>query len=182
MRCINNILHPKLDLRSCCQKILTCVRMQLFLWILFLAGMTPFFVSGVYASDLPAECRYLETHVARDDVAYKPGVDVRGNAVVSADLNAAPFVVPDIIRVPLTVDIIERLPDAPAGLEGQGDLGMIEIHKNGRITLNGQDWSQPFQALCGHKEEDAVISEPQKEKSEKEIMDDERVIFGGDYK
>lgn len=164
---------------------------QKWLWIPAFAGMLT--VGTVYADDLPPECRYLPKYEQPDDVAYKPGVDVHGKPVASADLKAAPFELPDIITVPLTVDLVERARDLPGqyeGLEAKGDLGVIEIHKDGLVTWNGQDWSAQFYAICGLKEhglpeEDAVISaEERKNPPQKspDPKDNERVIFGNEYR
>lgn len=94
------------------------------------------------------ECKAITGHIPADDVNYKPGVDVSGKPVVPADLNAAPFVVPDILMIPLSVDLARRLPDPPDGVLGEAPLGFLEVHKNGRITYEGQDWTSQIYAVC----------------------------------
>ncbi len=152
-------------------------------------------LEAAYADELPPECRYLPKYEQPAGVAYQPGVDVHGKAVVSADINAAPFQMPDVITVPLTVDLIERARDLPGqyeGLEGKGDLGVIEIHKDGLVTYNGQDWSSQFYALCGYddnehgQEPDNTVISPNKSETPPETarpgQDSERILFGGEYR
>ena len=59
------------------------------------------------------DCRRLVRHYASADVAYKPGVDVRGNPVVDADVNdgfAVPL--PDVYEFNVTKDLSAYL-DGP---------------------------------------------------------------------
>ncbi len=119
-----------------------------------------------------AECKTLAEYVPSADVAYKPGVDAQGKPVVPADLNAVPFEMPDIMTIPLSVDLAKRLPDPPKGVLGEAPLGFLEVHKNGRITYDGQDWTSQVYAICrgeilppvrpedGQKAPDAVQSPP----------------------
>ncbi|NDE90425.1 MAG: hypothetical protein EB059_04695 [Alphaproteobacteria bacterium] len=52
-----------------------------------------------------AACRPVTHHVPDADVAYKPGVDVHGKKVVSADLNPSPIThLEDTFRIRLTND------------------------------------------------------------------------------
>jgi len=44
-------------------------------------------VSAAMITVTPDDCSTITAHVADEDVAYQPGVDVDGNAVASADLN-----------------------------------------------------------------------------------------------
>lgn len=80
--------------------------------------------------------------------AYQPGVDVRGNAVVAADVNASPSMGLDVVRIPMTVDLAQRLGSVPAGVEMAAANGMIEIHKDGRVSFNGQDMTEVAVVLC----------------------------------
>ncbi len=103
-------------------------------------------------NNLPPECRALPDHKADVGVDYKPGVDVRGRPVVPADINAPVIDVPDMMVVPLSIDLAQRLPSAAAkGLEMTGTAGFLEVWKNGRITYNGQDVTPQVYLLCGQK-------------------------------
>lgn len=104
-----------------------------------------------FAQNDLALCRLREQHVATKGVAYQPGVDVHGKAVVPADVNAAPSVVPDVVRIPLTVDLAQRLSNVPAGVELKADTGMVEVHKDGRVVFNGQDLTGQAAVVCGDK-------------------------------
>lgn len=100
--------------------------------------------------ELPPECRLLPEHRPSADVAYQPGVDVHGKAVVPADLNASPMAVPDTVVVPLTIDLAQRLNNPPvSGAKFDANLGYLEIEKSGRVTHNGQDLTSQVYLLCG---------------------------------
>ncbi len=95
-----------------------------------------------------AECKTIAEYFPQADVNYQPGVDVNGKAVVPADLNAAPMELPDIMTIPLSIDLAKRLPDAPAGAQMEASLGFLEVHKDGRVTYEGKDWTPQVYAIC----------------------------------
>jgi hypothetical protein len=75
-------------------------------------------------------------HVPRDDVAYNPSPF--SNTV-------------DSIQIPLTVNMAERYNlDLPDGTLLEGNLGMIEIYKDGRIVYNEEDISGDIKDTCNH--------------------------------
>ncbi len=82
------------------------------------------------------DCRRLERHVPAPDVAYRPGVDVRGRPVVPADLAPPPAIVPDRLTILLGVDLQRRL-GLPRDLIADLPLGVIEI-ENGQALFNGR--------------------------------------------
>jgi hypothetical protein len=84
------------------------------------------------------DCSQLVSHVASSDVAYRPGVDVNGNAVAPADLNAQPQIaVPDVISIPVTIDLATNLGiDTP--FLARPTVGEVQITRDGRVTFNGQ--------------------------------------------
>src|SRR5688572_20512159 len=107
----------------------------LLLVVVFLAG-------AAKAETLPPECKFLPEHVPSDDVAYKPGVDVHGKPVVPADLNDTAFEVPEVITVPLSIDLAEKLQTLSVpGFQLEAPLGLLEIHENGRVTYEGREWT-----------------------------------------
>lgn len=109
--------------------------------------------SAAQAEDIaPMECQLLPVHVAKDDVAYKPGVDVKGKKVVPADLDAPTMDLPKTILIPLSVDMSDKLQNN--GVDGammEAPLGMLEIHPNGRVVYNGKDLTPQVYALCGRE-------------------------------
>ena len=111
---------------------------------------------GVY----PPECRLLADHKASDDVSYKPGVDVRGKAVVPADINAAPMgLAEQTIVVPLTIDLARRLQNHNIrGLGMESTLGFLEIATSGRVTYNGQDLTSQVHAVCAGNPQETAAS------------------------
>jgi len=88
-----------------------------------------------------AACKELVSHVPDDDVAYKPGVDVRGNKVAPADLNGGSNILkslPKEIEFPVTIDFFEYAGIAvPNGVSGEQSIGKIS-YRNGRVYFNDQ--------------------------------------------
>ncbi|WP_252724113.1 MULTISPECIES: hypothetical protein [unclassified Thalassospira] len=88
-----------------------------------------------------AACKELVTHVPDDDVAYKPGVDVRGNAVAPADLNGGSNILnslPKEIEFPVTIDFFKYSGiTVPDGVSGEQNVGKI-TYRNGRVYFNDQ--------------------------------------------
>jgi len=92
------------------------------------------------------DCRKLVAHTPDADVAYQPGVDVNGNAVVSADLNGGyRNMVPEDITIPISVDLADRLGRARARQQGNANPttadrpllpygGQLPV---GKVTLSG---------------------------------------------
>lgn len=112
---------------------------------------TPLFVGFalIFAVSVPAQgqttvqitesdCSRLVRHVAADDVAYRPGVDVNGNAVAPADLNAQPQIsVPDVVSIPVTIDLATNLGINTPFL-ARPTVGEVQITRDGRVSFNGQ--------------------------------------------
>lgn len=96
-------------------------------------------------------CKLRSQHVAAPNTAYQPGVDAQGRAVAPADVSASPSAVPDVVRIPMTVDLAQRLGSVPAGAEMKAATGMIEIYKDGRVSFNGQDMTEVAVVLCDGK-------------------------------
>lgn len=102
-----------------------------------------------------ADCRRLVAHVPAPGVAYQPGVDVRGKAVVPADLNGSSSLdLPDVIEIPLTVDVARRLGAAEQGdvlksrrgLEGKTALGTLTV-KGNDLFWNGKQLQSQDEVL-----------------------------------
>lgn len=119
---------------------------------LFLTLYLAFFAMPAMAqiSEIPPECRMLADHKPDADVAYKPGVDVKGKAVVPADVNSHAMGANETIVVPLGTDLAQRLQNSNVrGLDMTTTLGFLEISPNGQITYNGQDLTSQVYVLCG---------------------------------
>lgn len=117
---------------------------------------------AVQAEEQDALCTIMAEHIMRDGVAYKEGVDVHGNAVVPADLNAAPIKVPSVITIPLQVELAKRLQGLEdLGVETDAPLGLVEIHENGRVVYDGEDISSSVISACGLLDENEVEEEPE---------------------
>ena len=92
----------------------------------------------------PAACQLLTKHQPAPDVAFQPGIASNGVAVAPADLPSNDqFQLPQTIKIPLTVDIKQRL-GLPANtpLMDGGQLGVMELNlADGSLTFNGQPLS-----------------------------------------
>lgn len=98
----------------------------------------------------PTDCRRLVEHRAAADVAYKPGVDARGNPVAPADLpGTARITASNEITINLTVDVLQQYgvpADSPLSPSGEASIGTIKYDiASGRLTYNGQSLSDPEQ-------------------------------------
>lgn len=101
-----------------------------------------------------ADCRRLVAHAPAPGVAYQGGVDVRGKAVVPADVNGSAAIdLPEIIEIPLTVDVARRL-KGDGGAAESGDIlksrrGIEGKAALGALTIKGNDafWNgRPLQS------------------------------------
>ena len=93
-----------------------------------------------------SDCKRLVVHEPAPDVAYRPGIDVHGRPVASADLNGGPQVkLPDEIVIRLELDVMKGRSRALAGaMEGKTALGTLTL-RQGRAYFNDEPlhgWEQ----------------------------------------
>jgi len=121
----------------------------------------PVMAQGVNGGgDTEAVCDALTKYKKINSATYVPGVDVSGNAVVSADLNTPDTVIKNITKVPLTVNLANRLRSLQgAGLEMQSNIGMLEIHEDGRVMFNDQNLTSDVKTVCGIPHEVKEVAE-----------------------
>ncbi len=116
--------------------------------------MTTFIVAPAWAQNKEALCQILPVKEYFTSADYIPGVDVHGNPVVAADINAKAENFIDVIKIPVTIDLAAQLNQAlPVGTELDAPVGMIEIYQTGRVVFNGKDLTSEIYALCGKKPE-----------------------------
>ena len=113
----------------------------------------------------PSACEALTAHTPRDDVAYRPGLDVSENAVALADVNAAGQINLDAdheFRLPIELPLDNALAVAAADTlnivrDSNIGVGTVTI-KNGRAYFNdepvGDAQSHSIAAEC-QKQQDA---------------------------
>jgi hypothetical protein len=96
---------------------------------------------GVTIRVTKADCARLVKHEPDADVAYEPGVDVRGNEVAPADLDGGLRIeLPETVAIPIEVDLFDRL-GLPSDRRYEGDVqvGTVRVDlDDGRATFNGQ--------------------------------------------
>ncbi len=93
------------------------------------------------------DCARIVAHQPSADVEYKPGVDVAGRPVVSADLPGSNIIeTPKKIVIPLTLDVADLF-SLPDGIAGEAGVGTIEYDiMSGQLEYNGQQITDPQMA------------------------------------
>jgi len=133
----------------------------------FYGGLCALFALGAFLySPLSAEaagskisiskkdCQRLVRHQARDDVAYKPGVDVRGKKVTGADLNGgSQLKLPKEFSFDLNIDIAKKYGLDAKGISADMAIGKVKV-KGRNVYFNGQ--------RLGGGEQAAIAAECQK--------------------
>jgi hypothetical protein len=97
------------------------------------------------------DCQRVVRHQAKPNVAYKPGVDVRGKKANPADLGGgSTFKMPKEFSFNIGVDIAEKY-----GLDDKNisaDLGVGEVTVRGsRVFMNGKQMTTHDQANMAEK-------------------------------
>lgn len=97
-------------------------------------------------------CERTMIHTPSADTNYKPGVDVNGDPVAPADLNATPIASVDTTytEVPLTVDLANKL-NLSRPAEMNALVGRLKLYKDGRVFFNGQDITNQANVVCGRE-------------------------------
>ncbi len=93
------------------------------------------------------DCRLLTRHLPSADVAYQPGVDVRGKPVAPADLGANDpsgakgVILPQAVVIPIEVDLFDRfgIPAGGVNFEADAFIGEVTVDLGtGEAYFNGQ--------------------------------------------
>jgi len=88
-----------------------------------------------------ADCARLVANIPSDDVAYQPGVDVRGRPVAPADLDGTPaLALPESYRIRIEVDSDDRfeIPATAGSYDADIVIGEALVEADGRVLFNGQ--------------------------------------------
>jgi hypothetical protein len=93
------------------------------------------------------DCERIVKYAADQDVTYKPGVDVHGNAVAPADLPGSQIQIPENIYIDLSLPFKDLLNSYNPKLKNaEIYVGTVEYDlKSGRMLYNGQELSDPAQ-------------------------------------
>jgi len=114
---------------------------------LFLIGLL-ILAPSAFAQDIETavnitekECRKLIRINSTNGAQYVPGVDMRGNDVVAADVNDAnKLELPEEITFNLGLDVAEKYNFGP-GFYGKADLGEVKV-KGRNVYWNGKKLDQ----------------------------------------
>ena len=88
-----------------------------------------------------SDCANIIKHIARPDVTYQPGVDVRGNAVRPADVDGGNDLgLSGEYRITIEVDTADRLgiPADPNRYDADVQVGDVVVDQAGNISFNGK--------------------------------------------
>lgn len=130
------------------------------------------FASTAHAYD-SAVCGTYAAYTGKS-AAYQPGVDARGKAVAPADLSATMAGMGDVVRIPMTVNMEQRLSTMmPNGVELKAPAGMIDIYRDGRVMYNGVDITTQTNVLCREK---PVMEKPAPKKKAAKKPDPKPVV------
>jgi hypothetical protein len=114
-------------------------------------------VSAIAAEyeDTQKICALLPAYHSGADASYKPGVDVRGNAVAPANVDGRPVIVKNVVRIPVTVDLAQRFNIPNFNQQELGTpLGMVEVDiNNGTVTYNGENLTDNAMTVCSRAEQ-----------------------------
>ncbi len=130
------------------RSIIACLAPALFLLAAALAATPGAAHEKATVVITRADCARLVAHVPDPDVAYRPGVDVYGRAVVPADLGGpARIELPETILIDIEIDLLQRfgIPASPALYDGDAEVGEV-AYRDGRFTFNGQPLQDEAQA------------------------------------
>ncbi|WP_435641852.1 hypothetical protein [Micavibrio aeruginosavorus] len=141
------------------------VTFKLMISAAIVAGSIGFFATNANAYD-NIVCGTRAGFVGDGSANYKPGVDAHGKSVAPADLSPQMPGMGEVIRVPMTVNLEQRLSKMlPAGTELKADAGLVEIYRDGRVLYNGVDITTQTNTLC--REKPVVEKAPPKKKVKK---------------
>lgn len=105
----------------------------------------------------PKLCQALTKHVPAPDVAYQPGVDVHGNAVMPADLPADDNGMPkDHFEIPLSYSLAKAL-GVSAGSYPLNALGTGSDVKLGTLVVDGNDVTLNGKPLSGAQKDNLAV-------------------------
>ncbi len=114
-----------------------------------------------------ADCAQLVEHVPSPDVAYQPGVDAYGRAVVPADLpgelnGGFEFQVPQTLRIPIEIDLLDRfgIPANPTLYNADVPIGEV-VYRDGRLTFEGQPLQDEAAAELTRRCQEIIYGKPE---------------------
>ncbi|MGH6718267.1 MAG: hypothetical protein ACREER_03040 [Alphaproteobacteria bacterium] len=89
---------------------------------------------------MPDRCAPLAAYEPADDVAFQPGVDAYGRAVVPADLDQGepPLVDPEDLAIVIEVPVIQADPARPSvrDFDATIEVGTITLDRNGAVRFD----------------------------------------------
>lgn len=101
-------------------------------------------------------CQRVQRHIARQDVAYKPGVNARGEAVVPADVNDNQLTLPDRIVLDISLPLQDLYavtsPPKRSLQNAEVQIGKLEYDvSTGTLRFNDQKMGEAALLKIGKK-------------------------------
>jgi hypothetical protein len=126
-------------------KVTIVCRLTLYATICACLGITVCQAAEHTIAVARSDCRLAIEHAAAADVDYQPGVDMHGQPVTPADLEQRDIVLPDVVPISISVDLIDQFslpPDSPL-LNVDAGIGLAEFElSSGRLFFNGVELSE----------------------------------------
>lgn len=117
------------------------------------------------ASDAPVvriargDCMQLTAHRPDDDVAYRPGIDVRGRPVAPADLGGGGRLAVGDIAIPIEIPLARRYGVAAGRYAATAEVGTVTL-RGDEVLFNGRPMSDVDQALIAQACRAAGVAPP----------------------
>ena len=116
------------------------IKPLIFACVSIVAGLSSVAAFGATIKVTRKTCNQVVAHQPSADVAYKPGVDVYGKSVASADLNGGTQIaIPKEIVIPITVDLQQRFGRSETDRKYDSDakIGVV-TYRDGQVFYNGK--------------------------------------------
>ncbi|MCB9983077.1 MAG: hypothetical protein H6861_05310 [Rhodospirillales bacterium] len=132
-----------------CEKAVRLTRQSSFVWIASLVLAMTYVCGTANAQDASLEvlCKALPNYKMPEGVEYVPGAD----AVVPADINPLKAPGLDVVKISIDMMLAQRFQAVkiPSDLELKSSVGILSVHRDGRVEYDGQDVSGQAYSLCG---------------------------------
>ncbi len=125
--------------------------MRFMRYLLFLLLISfPFIAHAQDSGAIDKLCAHIENKQKPNSVEYVPGVDVKGNPVVPADLSDnGNSLINDPVILPININLAERYGlYLPTDIELEPNIANMVLFADGRIILGDKDLTPSIKRFC----------------------------------